>query len=158
MLGRTYEAQDCSVARALEVVGERWSLLIIRDALFAGSTRFRDFQQALGVASNVLSARLEGFVRAGLMERRPAEGHDAYVLTAKGRDLQPVVMALADWGDKWAAPYGPPVAFEHAGCGGGARQETYCAVCAEDLGPGDVVAVRRAGSGTAGPAGRRAAE
>ena len=70
VLGRTYEGQNCSAARALEVVGERWSLLIMRDALFRGMTRFSDFQRSLGLASNVLAKRLDGFVENGLMEQR----------------------------------------------------------------------------------------
>ncbi|MGO8874818.1 MAG: winged helix-turn-helix transcriptional regulator, partial [Acidimicrobiales bacterium] len=69
MLGNSYDGQVCSAARSLEVVGERWSLLIIRDALFGGVTRFSDFLRRLGLARNILAARLEGFVEAGIMER-----------------------------------------------------------------------------------------
>jgi len=72
MLGRTYESQNCSVARSLELIGERWSLLILRDAIFAGATRFGDFQRSLGLASNILTTRLDRFVETGLMERRAA--------------------------------------------------------------------------------------
>ena len=67
MLGKTYDGEVCSIARSLEVVGERWSLLIMRDALFAGSTRYSDFQRTLGIATNVLTDRLEGFVENGIM-------------------------------------------------------------------------------------------
>ena len=74
MLGNTYETQVCSIARALELVGERWTLLILRNALFAGSTRYRDFQRALGIATNVLQDRLDGLVEDGIMERRPTVG------------------------------------------------------------------------------------
>src|SRR5450755_1606952 len=107
MLGRTYEGQNCSAARALEVAGERWSLLVIRDALFRGITRFSDFQRSLGVAPNILATRLDSFVGAGLMElrqysERPPQ-HE-YLLTGKGRDLGPVIIALTAWGDRWAAP------------------------------------------------------
>ena len=70
MLGKTYDGEVCSIARSLEVVGERWSLLIIRDALFAGSTRYGDFQRTLGIATNVLQDRLDGFVVAGIMRRK----------------------------------------------------------------------------------------
>src|SRR5690349_16838126 len=97
MLGRTYEAQNCSAARALEVIGERWSLLIIRDALFRGLTRFSDFQRSLGVAPNILTNRLDGFVTADLMTQHaygPSAKQREYLLTGKGRDLQPVVIAL----------------------------------------------------------------
>jgi DNA-binding HxlR family transcriptional regulator len=110
MLGRTYEAQNCSAARTLELVGERWSLLIIRDALFAGSTRFADFQRSLAIAPNILKTRLDGFVAAGLMQRHRYSNHPEhyeYLLTDKGRDLQPVIVALTAWGDQWAAPHGP---------------------------------------------------
>ena len=75
VLGRTYEGQNCSAARALEVVGERWSLLIMRDALFRGTTRFSDFQRSLGLASNVLAKRLDGFVENGVMEQRVNPEH-----------------------------------------------------------------------------------
>ncbi len=141
MLGRTYDAQNCSAARALEVVGERWSLLIIRDALFRGMTRFTDFQRSLGVAPNILGKRLDGFVAAGLMTQRqygPSAQQREYLLTDKGRDLQPVIIALTGWGDRWAAPQGPPVMFVHATCGAEVRQETHCPACAATLGPEDV--------------------
>lgn len=110
MLGRLYENQDCSAARALELVGERWSLLILRDAMFRNSTRFVQFQKSLGLATNILAKRLEGFVAAGLMERRQAAPGDQpeYLLTRKGMELKPVIMALTEWGDKWLRP-GPIV-------------------------------------------------
>ncbi len=134
MLGRTYDNQICSISRALEVVGERWSLLIIRDAVFAGVTRFGDFQHNLGVATNVLAARLEAFVDAGIMERRAApdrgDQHD-YVLTEKGRDLVPALIALTSWGDRWAAPDGPPILYRHAVCDGPVEQHLVCENCGD---------------------------
>ncbi|UWE11619.1 winged helix-turn-helix transcriptional regulator [Actinacidiphila bryophytorum] len=136
MLGRTYESQDCSAARALEFAGERWSLLIVRDALFAGTTRFTDFQRSLGLARNVLAARLERFVEDGLMERRlpePGAQHHDYVLTDKGRELQPVIIALTRWGDRWAAPDGPPVVYRHSTCEGPVEQHTVCGRCGESV-------------------------
>lgn len=109
MLGRLYENQDCSAARALELVGERWSLLILRDAMFRKYTRFSQFQKSLGIATNILAKRLEDFVEAGLMERRQVAGEQAeYVLTLKGLELKPVIIALTQWGDKWVRP-GPVV-------------------------------------------------
>ena len=132
VLGRTYEGQNCSAARALEVVGERWSLLIMRDALFRGMTRFSDFQRSLGLASNVLAKRLDGFVENGVMEQRVNPEHaeqQEYVPTDKGRDLKPVVLALTAWGDRWAAPNGPPVTFEHEGCGGKVEAHLLCLKC-----------------------------
>jgi DNA-binding HxlR family transcriptional regulator len=105
MLGRLYENQNCSASRALELVGERWSLLILRDAMFGGLTRFSQFQKSLGVATNVLAKRLEDFVADGLMERRQELGEQAeYVLTRKGLELLPTIVALTDWGDKWVRP------------------------------------------------------
>ena len=132
VLGRTYEGQNCSAARALEVVGERWSLLIMRDALFRGMTRFSDFQRSLGLASNVLAKRLDGFVENGVMEQRVNPEHaeqQEYVPTEKGRELKPVVLALTAWGDRWAAPNGPPVTFEHEGCGGKVEAHLLCLKC-----------------------------
>jgi DNA-binding HxlR family transcriptional regulator len=126
MLGRTYSDQNCSAARALELVGERWSLLIIRDALFRGYKRFADFQRGLGVASNILTTRLNGFVAAGLMEKRDQE----YLLTESGRDLQPVIIALTHWGDRWATPGKPPVVFEHD-CGGDIGHQLRCTQCGD---------------------------
>jgi DNA-binding HxlR family transcriptional regulator len=104
VLGRLYENQDCSAARALELVGERWSLLILRDAMFGGCTLFSEFQHSLGIATNVLAKRLDDFVDAGLMQHRlsRARGEQAeYVLTQKGLELKPVIIALTAWGDKW---------------------------------------------------------
>jgi DNA-binding HxlR family transcriptional regulator len=144
MLGRMYETQNCSAARALELVGERWSLLIIRDALFAGNRRFGDFQRSLGVAPNILTARLDSFVDAGLMERRRYSEHPEhyeYLLTAKGRDLAPVIVALTAWGDQYAAPNGPPIIYEHAACGSEIYQETRCATCEVPV-PNDDIAIR----------------
>ena len=134
MLGRTYEAEICSAARTLELVGERWSLLILRDAFYRGTTRFADFQRNLGVATNILAKRLDGFVAAGLMEQqryseRPE--HYAYLLTDKGRELQPVIIALTAWGDRWAAPDGPPILYDHARCGGAIHTQLRCSTCGD---------------------------
>jgi len=96
--------------RALEVVGERWSLLIIRDAVYTGSTRYIDFQRSLGIATNVLQSRLDGFLDAGIMRRqRYSEQPEMYeyVLTEKGRDFAATLIALTEWGDRWAAPDAP---------------------------------------------------
>lgn len=114
MLGRRYDNQDCSAARALELVGERWSLLILRDAMFRGFTRFSQFEKSLGIATNILARRLDGFVAAGLMKRRrpKASGEQAeYLLTGKGLELKPVLIALTEWGDKWLRP--GPVVFRN---------------------------------------------
>ncbi|HEY9365640.1 MAG TPA: helix-turn-helix domain-containing protein [Agromyces sp.] len=144
MLGRTYERENCSAARALELVGERWSLLILRDAMFAGARRFTEFERSLGIASNVLAARLELFTENGLMEsRRAADSTDVreYVLTARGRDLEPVILALSAWGDKWAAPDGAPIVYRHSRCESPVHLELRCDTCGESLSPGEIVAV-----------------
>ena len=148
MLGKTYDSQSCSIARALEVVGERWSLLIIRDAHFAGLSRFTDFQRSLGIATNVLRDRLEAFVDAGIMTRRrysEAPEQFEYLLTDKGHDLVPALVALTEWGDRWAAPDGRPIVYRHAGCGAEVRTSLSCerhgvlddtAAIDPELGPG----------------------
>lgn len=138
MLGKTYDTQVCSIARSLELVGERWSLLIIRDALFARVTRFGDFQHNLGIATNVLTSRLESFVAGGIMER---EGSADYILTAKGRALAVALIALTEWGDTWASPIEPPILYRHAACEDGA---VHAVVACETCGivPEEEVAIR----------------
>ncbi len=126
MLGKTYDTQVCSIARALELVGERWSLLIIRDALFARVTRFGDFQHNLGIATNVLAARLDAFLGNGVMRR---EGYADYVLTEKGHALATALIALTEWGDDWAAPGPPPILYQHASCGQRVTARVVCDEC-----------------------------
>jgi DNA-binding HxlR family transcriptional regulator len=152
MLGRTYPRENCSAARALEIVGERWSLLILRDAVFGGSTRFTEFQRSLGIAPNVLTSRLETFVNAGLMETRQlSDEHSTreYVLTDKGLDLQPVIIALTEWGDRWAAPEGPPILYRHEGCGGALRQHLTCGQCGAEVSRDEVGVVPGPGASAA---------
>ena len=101
MLGKDYEGQDCAIARALEVIGERWTLLIVRDALY-GVRRFNDFQGHLDVPKAVLAERLSRLVEQGILERTPDPDHGGrhlYELTAAGRELWPVLHALLVWGD-----------------------------------------------------------
>lgn len=150
MLGRLYEDQDCSCARALEIVGERWSLLILRDAMFRGSTRFSQFQQTLAIATNILAKRLAAFVEAGLMREQPCGPRPddrEYVLTQKGVDFKPAIIALTEWGDRWDKP-GPAI-FEHDGCGGLVEARLVCATCGEHVASEIVSAKPR-------PEGRRA--
>ena len=145
MLGRTYDNQVCSAARALEIAGERWSLLILRNAAFAGMTRFTDFQKSLDIAPNVLAARLEHFVETGLMATAGgSDGHQTYHLTKKGLDFKPVIIALTEWGDRWAAPDGAPIVYEHEGCGGRVRHELYCRKCEESVRSQEVTARKTA--------------
>jgi DNA-binding HxlR family transcriptional regulator len=154
MLGKTYDTQVCSIARSLELVGERWSLLIIRDALFAGVTRFGDFQHNLGIATNVLASRLEAFVASGIMDRT---GATDYVLTPKGHALAVALIALTEWGDEWASPVEPPILYRHSVCDGEVHAAAACDNCGEvpvdeigiRIGPGmpaEYLAARRGGS------------
>ena len=123
MLGKTYDGQICSIARSLEVVGERWTLLILRDAIFAGVTRYGDFQHNLGIATNILKTRLATLVEAGLMTRDDAGD---YRPTAMAHGLRPALIALTEWGDTWFAPDGRPIDYLHADCGKPVRVETTC--------------------------------
>lgn len=142
MLGRTYDREVCSAARALEIAGERWSLLILRNAAFAGTTRFTDFQHRLGIAPNVLTARLEHFVAEGLMAASTAPtGYAEYHLTEKGLDFKPVILALTEWGDRWAAPDGPPIRYEHDPCGGHVAIRLHCEACGTSV-PAKAVAAQ----------------
>lgn len=109
MLGRSYDNQNCSIARTLEIVGERWTLLIIRDA-FLGRSRFDEFQESLGIARNVLTDRLKRLVDEGILERRRYSEHpprDEYVLTEKGRELRLALTGLRQWGDRYLSEQPP---------------------------------------------------
>jgi DNA-binding HxlR family transcriptional regulator len=151
VLNRTYDDQICSAARTLEIVGERWTLLIVRDAML-GVRRFEDFQRSLGVARNVLTDRLGRLVEEGVLERvayseRPPR-HE-YRLTDKGRDLWPVVHALVTWGDNYAAPDGPPRKFEHRDCGGAIDDRRRCLKCGAEVTVRDVRSYRTADAAVA---------
>ena len=117
-LPKDYADERCSLARALEVVGERWTLLIVRDAFF-GVRRFGDFAVHLEIPRAVLTSRLAALVEAGVLALEPgAHGHDEYALTGKGRDLWPVVRSLLAWGDEHYSEIGPRRVFRHAADGG----------------------------------------
>jgi len=131
MLPRTYDTQVCSVARTLEAIGDRWTMLVIRDA-FRGVRRFDDFQRRLGVARNVLTDRLGRLVDDGILEKVPYQERPErfeYRLTEKGIDLWPVLVSLMKWGDRHAAPDGPPVLIVHRGCGGEVNERFVCEDC-----------------------------
>jgi DNA-binding HxlR family transcriptional regulator len=116
MRRKSFGNMHCPIARSLERVGEWWSILILRDA-FYGLRRFDDFQQNLGVAPNMLSRRLNALVEAGLLERRRYREHpprDEYVLTERGRDFRPVLLALLAWGNRHFAPEGASVQLANA--------------------------------------------
>jgi DNA-binding HxlR family transcriptional regulator len=120
--------KECSIARAMDVVGDRWSILLLREAYY-GTRRFDEFQYYLGVAPNILSTRLKKFVDLGMMTRVPLPEHSGryeYVLTRKGRDFFPTYLALKKWGDVWLAePEGPQVVFKDRTSG---RQIEYPAL------------------------------
>lgn len=132
-LGTDYTQQECSLARALEVVGERWSLLIVRDALF-GVRRFNDFRMHLDIPRAVLASRLQALVAAGVLEKVPDEPvrsrpRHCYVLTARGRELWLPVYLMSEWGARHASG-GHHVIFSHAVCGGRLGQIGQCPACA----------------------------
>ena len=153
MLERTYEGQLCSVARTLELVGERWSLLIVRDA-FLGLSRFDELQRSLGVAPNILATRLDRLTEAGIMEKRRyserPERFD-YTLTAKGRDLYPVIAALMEWGDRYVSPM-PPRLVTHRADGGRVRVRVMCDECESELDRSQIEARRNPALEQAGTA------
>jgi DNA-binding HxlR family transcriptional regulator len=142
-MGRTadYSKQTCAVAATLEVVGHPWTLLILRDA-FQGIRRFEQWQDRLGVARNVLAARLKALVENGVLttrlysERPPRK---EYLLTPKGRDLRAVLLTMADWGDKhvYGEGGGPHIRI-HDSCGQVFKPKLVCEACGETLAPGDI--------------------
>lgn len=142
MLPRHYDTQRCPIARALEVVGDRWTLLVVREA-FWGTRRFEDFHRHLGIARTVLTDRLGRLVDEGVMDRvryseRPARFE--YPLTDKGRALWPVLMDLLAWGDRYAIEGHSPVVVVHRACGGTLDERRMCTRCGVPLGPEDVEA------------------
>jgi DNA-binding HxlR family transcriptional regulator len=132
----SFATMPCSVARTLEVVGEWWSLLVLRDA-FKGVRRFDDFQRSLGIARNILTDRLQTLVDQGVLERRLYQDRPErfeYRLTDKGRDLYPVLIALMRWGDEWAADEaGPPIVLTHKACGHEGIPVVTCPQCHEPV-------------------------
>jgi DNA-binding HxlR family transcriptional regulator len=145
MLGKDYARQDCSVAGALEAVGERWTLLIVRDA-FYGVRRFNDFQVHLDIPKAVLSDRLNGLVEDGILARVPDPAHSGrhlYELTASGRELWPVIHALLVWGGKHRKPNSR--VYRHAGCASPLSASGECLECHVIPRPEEIVTERRAG-------------
>jgi DNA-binding HxlR family transcriptional regulator len=135
VLPRTYDGQVCSIARTLEAMGDRWTMLVIREAFF-GTRRFEDYQRKLGVARNVLADRLARLVDEGILRRRRYQERPErfeYSLTEKGLDLWPVLVSLAKWGDRHAAPNGPPMLILHRGCGGEVNERFTCQKCGEPV-------------------------
>jgi DNA-binding HxlR family transcriptional regulator len=141
VLQRDYPEQVCSIARSLEVVGERWTFLILRDAVL-GVERFEEFQNSLGIATNVLSNRLKLLCDEGVLERVPDEerpGRPKYVLTSKGAELAPALIVLMKWGDRhYPTPKGPPRLTLHVGCGGNIGTDFRCDRCGKQARPGEI--------------------
>ncbi|MBX3510086.1 MAG: helix-turn-helix transcriptional regulator [Hyphomonadaceae bacterium] len=135
------DRENCSLARTLAVIGDRWTLLILRDA-FLRVRRFEDFQQSLGIARRVLAARLkllveEGVLRKVAYEHRPPRYE--YRLTEKGLGLYPAIIALVHWGDAhYAGRRGPPMLHRHLACGHDFRAVTTCSECGGEVRPREV--------------------
>ena len=131
---------NCSIARTLEIVGEWWTLLVVRD-VFLGLRRFDDIQRDLGISRNILSDRLATLVDHDILERRQYQERPErfeYHLTPRGADLFPVLASLLRWGDRWASPEGPPLRLVHRECGHDTGGLTTCPACGAEVGPRDV--------------------
>jgi DNA-binding HxlR family transcriptional regulator len=141
---------NCSIARTVNILGEWWTPLILRD-LLAGISQFDELQRDLGISTNVLTDRLSSLVEHGVVEREPYGPHPnrfAYRLTAKGEEVLPIVLALMAWGDKWTTDRsGAPTTLVHTTCGHPTTAVPHCAECGERLRREDIVL-------HAGPGGR----
>lgn len=134
---KSFSDMDCSVAQCLDAVGEWWTMLIVRDA-FLGVSRFDEFKSRLGISSNILQRRLARLVEAGVLSKVRYCDHpprDQYRLTEKGRDLWPVLNAMKQWGDRYAAPGGPPLLVVHERCGSVCESVSICSSCGEKISP-----------------------
>jgi DNA-binding HxlR family transcriptional regulator len=129
------EPRPCSIARTLDIVGEKWALLAVRE-VFLGNRRFDEMVHRTGAPRDTLAARLRTLVGAGILERRPYSEHPArfeYHLTAAGRDLYPVIVTLMRWGDQYlAGEAGPPLVVQHH-CGQTLMAQVICQACGEPL-------------------------
>jgi DNA-binding HxlR family transcriptional regulator len=138
---RWFTNDNCSVARTLEIIGERWTFLVLREA-FMGVRRFEEFQRNTGVARNILASRLRKLADNRILERRRYQDRPArfeYRLTERGLDLYPAIVALLQWGDRHAAhPAGRPVVLEHKGCGKDSTPRLVCSACGEPIGARDM--------------------
>lgn len=150
---RAFADLNCSIAKPLSILGERWALLVIRD-ISLGRRRFDEIQGSLGIATNVLSQRLATLTDEEILERRPYSEHPGrfeYRLTEKGRDLTPVLWALLRWGDKWTAgEAGPPLELIHTDCGEVFHMVPTCSACGSELIPGGGHIRARPGPGADG--------
>lgn len=140
--------ETCSVARTLSVIGDRWTILILREC-FRGVSRFDDFLRRLEIPRRVLAARLKKLVDKGVLRRQPYQPHARrfdYLLTDKGRDLQAVILVLLAWGDRHMAPDGPPLLVRHDGCGAVFTPTLSCSACDRPIRPGSVTTERGPGA------------
>jgi DNA-binding HxlR family transcriptional regulator len=152
----SFAAQNCSVARTLSILGERWTLIVLTE-LFLGRRRFDEIQEERGIATNVLSQRLATLVDEGIAERRRYSEHPErfeYHLTDKGRELLPLQLALLAWGDKYMSAGKPPVESIHTECGHPFHLVATCSHCGKELKRGTVQA--RLGPGASGRQRQRA--
>ena len=141
---------SCSIGRAMEILGERWTFLILRES-FYGVRRFSDMQRNLGIARNILSTRLQTLVANGILERRLYQEEPPrheYRLTEAGRDLYPAIVTLMRWGDRHLST-DPPVVLRHNSCGHEADPLLVCSHCHEELDPHEVTPVRNVDVATA---------
>ncbi|MES1024538.1 helix-turn-helix domain-containing protein [Gloeocapsa sp. BRSZ] len=125
----------CSVARTLDLIGEWWSLLIVRD-IFLGMKRFEELRQDLGISRKVLTERLETLISAGILERRRYQERPEryeYWLTEKGMELYPILLVLMQWGDRWTAQNGVPLEIIHTTCGELTQPVVVCTHCRTEL-------------------------
>lgn len=137
-LGTGYAQQNCSIARALEIVGERWTMLVLRDC-FYGVRRFGDLLAHLDISRAVLTERLNTLVEGGLLERRTAGGHPEYLLTEAGIAFWPTLFSLSRWGERYASEGGRTRTFSHAGCGGVVDDLGRCPSCGATPAPADLI-------------------
>ena len=140
VLPRDYADINCSIARALEIVGDRWTMMILRNAL-VGQTRFEQFSTSLGVARNVLADRLARLTDEGILERLPYQHRPLrheYRVTDQGRALWPALIGLLEWGDRYHAPDGPPRIMTHDRCGGDIHLQVFCPTCQISIGPNEI--------------------
>jgi DNA-binding HxlR family transcriptional regulator len=137
-LGTGYDQQGCYLARALEVVGERWTLLILRDC-FYGVRRFTDLREHLDISRAVLIDRLDTLVGAGVLTREDSGGHPEYLLTEAGRALWPAIFALSKWGEQYTSGPHPSRIFSHASCDTDIDDLGRCPTCGQVPGPDDLV-------------------
>lgn len=127
----------CSIQRTLDVIGDRWTLLILRD-VFRGVRRFSQIQEDLGIAKNLLTDRLGALVAAGVVEKVPYQDRPVrheYRLTEKGRALSPALVALMRWGDEWCSDGVAPTELVHDGCGTRVELQPWCVTCNEPVPP-----------------------